>query len=67
MIAPVHRDVGPEIELEAESGPYVFTYSKRFIKKPETKLTITKPKPENLTGRDAHDRAEAILKETPRR
>ncbi|RJR29889.1 MAG: hypothetical protein C4576_34465 [Desulfobacteraceae bacterium] len=63
-IRPVHRDEGPEIELEAESGPYTFTYFKRFHKKPETRLTVTRPKPENLTGRDAHDRAEAILRET---
>ncbi len=63
-IRPVHRDEGPEIELQAESGPYTFTYFKRFHKKPETKLMITRPKPENLTGRDAHDRAEAILRET---
>lgn len=63
-IRPVHRDEGPEIELQAESGPYAFTYFKRFHKKPETKLMITRPKPENLTGRDAHDRAEAILRET---
>jgi DNA repair exonuclease SbcCD ATPase subunit len=56
--------VGPEIELEAESGPYVFTYFKRFHKKPETTLTITSPKPENHTGREAHDRAEEILRET---
>lgn len=63
-IRPVHRDEGPEIELQAESGPYAFTYFKRFYKKPETKLTITRPKPENHTGREAHDRAEAILRET---
>ena len=63
-IQPVHRDVGPEIELEMETGKYVFTYFKRFLKKPETKLTITKPNPENLTGRQAHDRANEILKET---
>ena len=63
-IQPVHRDVGPEIELEMETGKYVFTYFKRFLKKPETKLTITKPNPENLTGRQAHDRAYEILKET---
>jgi len=25
-IRPVHRDEGPEIELQAESGPYAFTY-----------------------------------------
>jgi len=63
-IQPVHQDVGPEIELELETGKYVFTYFKRFLRKPETRLTITKPKPENLTGRQAHDRANEILKET---
>lgn len=63
-IRPVHRDEGPEIELQAESGPYAFTYFKRFHKKPQTKLTITRPKPENHTGREAHERAEAILRET---
>ena len=63
-IKPVTRDVGPEIELEAESGPYAFTYFKRFHKKPETTLTITSPKPENHTGREAHERAEEILRET---
>jgi hypothetical protein len=63
-IKPVHRDEGPEIELEAESGPYHFTYFKRFIKKPETRLTITSPKAESLTGRQAHERAEEILRDT---
>ena len=63
-IKPVTRDVGPEIELEAESGPYVFRYFKRFHKKPETTLTIINPKPENHTGREAHERAEEILRET---
>jgi DNA repair exonuclease SbcCD ATPase subunit len=63
-IQPVHQDVGPEIELEMETGKYVFTYFKRFLRKPETRLTITRPNPENLTGRQAHDRANEILKET---
>jgi hypothetical protein len=63
-VQPVHQDVGPEIELEMETGKYVFTYFKRFLRKPETKLTIIKPNPENLTGRQAHDRANEILKET---
>ncbi|MCL7412854.1 MAG: AAA family ATPase [ANME-2 cluster archaeon] len=63
-IRPVHLDAGPEIELEAESGPYVFTYFKRFYKKPETTLKITSPKPENHTGREAHERANEILHET---
>ncbi len=63
-IKPVHRDEGPEIELEAESGPYRFTYYKRYLKRPETRLTIVKPKAESLTSRPAHERAEAILRET---
>ncbi len=63
-IQPVHRDVGPEIELEMETGNYAFTYFKRFLKRPETSLIITKPNPENLTGRPAHDRVIEILKET---
>ena len=63
-IIPDHIDAGPEIELEAESGAYHFIYAKRFYKKPETKLNILKPKPENLTGRQAHDRANTILRET---
>ncbi|MFC1856864.1 AAA family ATPase [Thermodesulfobacteriota bacterium] len=63
-VKPVHHDVGPEIELDAESGPYRFTYFKRFYKKPETTLTITSPNPENYTGREAHERATEILRET---
>jgi len=63
-IRPVDRDVSTEIELQAESGPYVFTYFKRFHKKPETTLKVDKPRPENHTGREAHERAEAILRET---
>lgn len=61
---PVDRDAGPEIELEAESGPYHFTYFKRFHKRPETRLVITTPSPENLTGREAHDRAREIMADT---
>lgn len=63
-IKPVHKDEGPEIELQAETGPYEFTYFKRFAKRPETRLTISRPTPENLTDRTAHDRAEEILSET---
>ena len=63
-VRPVHCDAGPEIELEAESGPYGFIYFKRFYKKPATTLTIKQPRPESLAGREAHDRAEQILRET---
>jgi len=63
-IRPVHRDEGPEVELEAQSGPYAFTYYKRFYKKPGTKLTVRRPKRESHTGREAHQRADAILRQT---
>ena len=63
-IKPTHRDEGPEIEMNAETGPYCFTYFKRFHKKSKTTLTITAPSPESLTGREAHERVEQILKET---
>ncbi len=61
---PAGRDVGPEITVEAESGPYAFTYRKRYLKKPETELHLSRPRPEHLTGREAHDRVQAILAET---
>jgi DNA repair exonuclease SbcCD ATPase subunit len=63
-VRPTHRDKGPEIELEAEAGPYHFTYFKRYHRKPATELTVTAPEVENLTGRQAHERAEEILDET---
>ena len=61
---PVHQDVGTEIEVEAESGVYAFTYSKRFHRERETRLSVTRPRPESLTGRPAHERMLAILEET---
>lgn len=63
-IKPVDRDAGTEIELEVSSGPYRFAYSKRFHRAPRTELRIETPRPEHLTGREAHDRVTAILKET---
>lgn len=61
---PVGRDVGSEVELEAESGAYRFRYFKRFNRQTETVLRVLAPAPEELTGRPAHERAEAILRET---
>jgi DNA repair exonuclease SbcCD ATPase subunit len=63
-IKPVDKDVGSKIELEAETGPYVFKYCKQFNKGNQTSLTITQPSLENFTGYDAHQRAEKILDET---
>lgn len=61
---PLGRDVGPEVEVEAEVGPYRFRYRKRFVRQPETELEISAPRAESLTGREAHERVEALLAET---
>ena len=63
-VKPVHRDEGPEVEIEATSGAYRFVYSKRWIRQPHTTLGISVPRHEQLTGREAHERVEQILTET---
>ena len=61
---PVHRDEGPEVEIEVSSGDYRFVYWKRWRRKPGTTLTIKAPRRQHLTGRAAHDRVEEMLRET---
>ena len=63
-IRPVHRDAGPEVEVEISTGDYRFTYFKRWHRKPETTLEVATPQREQLTGREAHHRVEEILEET---
>ena len=63
-VKPVDRDVGPEVMIEAETGPYAFRYKKRFLRDRVTELEIYRPRPENHTGREAHERVQAILSET---
>lgn len=63
-LKPVNVDAGTEIELQAKSGPYDFTYFKRFHKNTATTLKITKPRPLNYSGDEAHEKAKAILEET---
>jgi len=63
-LVPVGRDVGPEVEVEIETGDYAFTYRKRWVRDRLTELEITKPVHEQLTGRDAHDRVAQILGDT---
>ena len=60
-VKPVDADAGPEVEAELSLGEYRFTYSKRWLKNPVTKLTISAPRPEQLTGRDAHNRVQQLL------
>ncbi|WP_419927059.1 ATP-binding protein [Candidatus Poriferisocius sp.] len=63
-IRPVHHDAGPEVEVEISSGSYRFKYFKRWHRQPETTLEVIAPRREQLTGREAHERVEAILAET---
>ena len=63
-VKPVHRDAGPFVELEAESGEYRFRYRKRYLKDRLTELEILAPAPQNLTGAAAHERAQEILART---
>lgn len=54
----------PDISLEAESGPYRFTYRKSFIENKIVELHITAPHVERLAGKEAQERIERILHET---
>jgi len=63
-VQPVGRDVGSTVEAEIEAGDYHFVYAKTYNKKPQTTLDLQKPKKDQLTGREAHDRVTAMLKET---
>lgn len=63
-VQPVDRDAGAEVEIELETGPYAFTYAKRFQRKARTELSVTRPRVENWTGREAHQRVREILAET---
>ena len=57
------RNGGPTVAIEMTVGPYRFTLSKRWLKAPYARLTITAPRPENLTDEDAENRLKEILDE----
>ncbi|WP_193102006.1 AAA family ATPase [Brevibacterium aurantiacum] len=61
---PVGVDAGPEVELHLSAGDYELKYRKRWIKQPFTELSVIRPRPEQLSSDDAHDRFLAILAET---
>ena len=63
QVQPVDRDAGAEIEADVELGPLRFRYAKRFHRKPQTRLAIQAPRVENWTGREAHERVQALLGE----
>ncbi|MEZ2122249.1 AAA family ATPase [Corynebacterium sp. CCM 9203] len=60
-LQPVGADVAPRIELTATVGPYSFTVTKSYLRQKSAVLTVRRPHPENLTGREAEDRLAEIL------
>ncbi|MFC6149860.1 AAA family ATPase [Mumia xiangluensis] len=63
-VQPVGRDVGPEAEIELQTGPYDLVYRKRWLSRPIAELDVRAPVPQQLSGDDAHQRFDAILAET---
>jgi hypothetical protein len=61
-IQPVGQDVGSSVEIEVEVGDFHFVYAKTYNKDKGTVLHVSKPRAEQLTGREAHERVEQILK-----
>jgi hypothetical protein len=61
-IQPVGQDVGSSVEIEVEVGDFHFVYAKTYNKDKRTELHVSKPRAEQLTGREAHERVEQILK-----
>jgi hypothetical protein len=64
---PVHVDASPEVEARLTAGGHTLTYAKRFDRNAQrrsTTLLVEGPRREQLTGRDAHQRAEQLLGET---
>lgn len=60
---PRGKDVGSQATLTATIGPYTFTLSKQWVRKPSCTLEITAPKFEQLTGTAAEDRLANIIAE----
>src|SRR5690625_2083632 len=60
-VQPVGRDVGVAVTAEISAGEYRFIYSKQWLKNPVTELQIIQPRPESVTGVEAHDRVDQIL------
>lgn len=63
-VQPIGKDLGPQVEVDIETGSYRFSLVKRFLKEKKTELHVLQPRPEALVGRDAHQRLQEILNAT---
>lgn len=64
QVKPTHADVGAEVEAEISTGPYRFTYRKRFHRRPITELTVHQPVRRQHSGDEAHEAVRLMLEET---
>lgn len=64
QVKPTHADVGAEVEAEISTGPYRFTYRKRFHRRPITELTVHQPVRCQQSGDEAHAAVRMMLEET---
>lgn len=62
-LQPVGRDVGPEVAAELTVVGQRLVYRKRWLRDPMTELVLLEPPAGSFTGREAHDRVEALLRE----
>jgi AAA domain len=60
---PVNRDVGPFVEATFTVGEYRMTYRKQWISGKLTELEIHAPHSEQLSGDQAHERVEQLLRD----
>ena len=61
-VRPVGTAANPTVEADLVVGPYDLTYRKRWLGGPaETQLVVRSPRPEAVSGDEAHERAVEIL------
>lgn len=61
---PIGVDEGPEVSLHLTTGDVELRYAKRWLRGQYTTLEILRPRPEQLSGDEAHERFLAVLADT---
>lgn len=59
----IGQDLGPCVTVELEAGDYELRMKRRWLKKAESVLTVTRPAPETLKGEAANERFLEILED----
>lgn len=61
---PIGVDEGPEVSLHLTTGDIELRYAKRWLRGQYTTLEILRPRPEQLSGDEAHERFLSVLADT---